>query len=117
MNKFLVNGTTGEGPSLCMSERVLLTERWATTCKQSKQTLMVQVGGAPMPQVLQMAKLAEDAGVNALLCLPDIYYKPANSDELIKYLAAVGKAAPKTPLLYYHIPSYTNVNSEFFIHE
>jgi N-acetylneuraminate lyase len=32
---------------------------------------------------------------------------------LIRYLKTVGAAAPNTPLLYYHIPSYTNVNSKF----
>lgn len=44
--------------------------------------------------------------------MPELYFKPKTSEELIKYLSLVSKAAPNTPLLYYHIPSFTNVNSK-----
>ncbi|EFA04261.2 N-acetylneuraminate lyase isoform X2 [Tribolium castaneum] len=106
----LVNGTSGEGMSLNVRERKQVAEEWVKAVKKTNQHLMVQVGGAPLPDVLELAKHAESIGVHSLLCLPDLYNKPANSADLIRYLKTVGAAAPNTPLLYYHIPSYTNVN-------
>ncbi|XP_066603956.1 N-acetylneuraminate lyase-like [Prorops nasuta] len=106
----LVNGTTGEGPSLSLQERKSITEAWVDAVKTTKQYLMVQIGGCPLPDVLELAKQAELLKVDSLLCLPELYFKPSNSQEVIDYLKIVGVAAPNTPLLYYHIPMLTNVN-------
>lgn len=105
----LVNGTTGEGPSLSKEERKQLAVKWKETVNTTKQHLMVQVGGAPLPDVLELARHAEQIGVDSILCLPELYFKPTTTTELIDYLKEIGKAAPNTPLLYYHIPSFSNV--------
>jgi dihydrodipicolinate synthase/N-acetylneuraminate lyase len=60
---------------------------------------------------------AESLGSDGLLCLPELFNKPQTVDELVKYLTYVGQAAPKTPLLYYHIPSYTGVKGRYHIQE
>ncbi|XP_043264477.1 N-acetylneuraminate lyase-like [Colletes gigas] len=106
----LVNGTTGEGTSMSVTERKLITEAWANAVKRTKQHLMVQVGGAPLPDVLELARHAESIKADSILCLPELYFKPTTSDQLTKYLKLVSDAAPNTPLLYYHIPMLTNVN-------
>ncbi|XP_033225217.1 N-acetylneuraminate lyase-like [Belonocnema kinseyi] len=105
----LVNGTTGEGTSLSLKERKLISEEWAKAVKKTKQHLMIQVGGAPLPDVLELAKHAESLKVDSLLCLPELYFKPLKPESLVDYLKAVSDAAPKTPLLFYHIPMFTNV--------
>lgn len=64
--------------------------------------------------VILQTKHAESLNVDSILCLPELYSKPTTPQELIEYLEKVGKAAPKTPLLYYHIPMLTNVNSKQF---
>jgi N-acetylneuraminate lyase len=56
---------------------------------------------------------AESLGSDALLCLPELFNKPQTVDELVRYLMYVAQAAPKTPLLYYHKPSYTGVNGRY----
>ncbi|XP_012148358.2 N-acetylneuraminate lyase-like [Megachile rotundata] len=106
----LVNGTTGEGPSLSLTERKMVAEAWANAVKTTKQHLMIQVGGAPLPDVLELAKHAESIKADSILCLPELYFKPSTSTQLAEYLKLVGSAAPNTPLLYYHIPMFTNVN-------
>ena len=63
----------------------------------------------PSYNVTLQAAHAESVGSDSLLCLPELYNKPATIEDLVRYLKQVGKAAPKTPLLYYHIPSYTAV--------
>ncbi|KAG5874038.1 hypothetical protein JTB14_008000 [Gonioctena quinquepunctata] len=106
----LVHGTSGEGMSMTVKERKSVVEEWAKAVKSTKQHLMVQVGGCPLPDVLDLAKHAESVGADSLLCLPELYFKPSTPKQLINYLKVVGEAAPKTPLLYYHIPAWTGVN-------
>ncbi|KAJ8952243.1 hypothetical protein NQ314_007575 [Rhamnusium bicolor] len=93
-----------------LAERKSVTEEWVKAAKSTKQHVMVQVGGCPLPDVLELAKHAEQVGVDSILCLPELYFKPSTPHELINYLKIVGEAAPKTPLLYYHIPAWTGVN-------
>nr|XP_023022964.1 N-acetylneuraminate lyase-like [Leptinotarsa decemlineata] len=106
----LVHGTSGEGMSMTVSERKSIVEEWAKAVKSTKQHLMVQVGGCPLPDILDLAKHAEHIGADSILCLPELYFKPSTAKQLISYLKVVGEAAPKTPLLYYHIPAWTGVN-------
>nr|BAN20401.1 unkown protein [Riptortus pedestris] len=112
----LVNGTTGEHVLMNTSERKTITQTWAKAAKQFNLNLMVQVGGASLPDVLDMAKHAESLNVSSILCLPDLFFKPRTVQELIHYLKLVSNAAPNTPLFYYHIPAFSGVNlsmSEF----
>ncbi|XP_043274280.1 N-acetylneuraminate lyase-like [Venturia canescens] len=105
----LVNGTSGEGTSMSVQERKSLAEAWAGAAKSAKLHLMIQVGGAPLPDVLELARHAEEIKADSLLCLPELYFKPTENRQLVNYLKRVGEAAPKTPLLYYHVPMFTNV--------
>ncbi|KAK4885262.1 hypothetical protein RN001_001533 [Aquatica leii] len=106
----LVNGTTGEGMSMSVEERKLVTEVWSQLCNQGQLHLMVQIGGASLPDVLELAQHAEQVGANSLLCLPELFHKPNTCEDLIRYLQIVSQAAPYTPLFYYHIPGLTGVN-------
>ncbi|XP_055904957.1 N-acetylneuraminate lyase-like isoform X2 [Eupeodes corollae] len=106
----LVNGTTGEGPVLNLAERKLVTEKWWEASKKHDLTLMVQIGGAPLPDVIEMAIHAESLGVHAILCLPELYFKPKNVESLVEYFKLIGKYCPNTPLLYYHIPMFVGLN-------
>jgi dihydrodipicolinate synthase/N-acetylneuraminate lyase len=49
-----VNGTSGEGMSMTVDERKAVTEAWAVAVKETKQTLMVQVGGACLKDVQEL---------------------------------------------------------------
>lgn len=115
----LVNGTVGEGMSLNVQERKLSAEKWKEIVTKTKQHLMVQIGGTCLPDVLELARHANNLAVDSILCLPELYYKPQNIYDLIKYLKLISEAAPNTPLLYYHIPSFTNVhlNMKNFLNE
>ncbi|XP_018328938.1 N-acetylneuraminate lyase isoform X2 [Agrilus planipennis] len=106
----LVNGPIGEGMSMTVDERKLVTEAWVDAVAEIKQHIIVHVGGAPLPDVLELAKHSDNIGVNCIMCLPDLFFKPQSVEELITYIKLVSDAAPHTPLLYQHIPQKTNVN-------
>lgn len=106
----LVNGSTGEGPSLSMVERECLVANWRTATDCYDQSMMVQIGGAPIIDVKRMAAHAESQGANAVLLLPDLFYSPNNEMSLVEYCARIAVHCPKTPMLYYHNPAMTGVN-------
>lgn len=101
--------------SMNTAERKATAQAWMPAVKSQKNPshVMIQVGGTSLPDVLELAKHAESIKADSILCLPDLYMKPRNISELVAYLRVVSKAAPNTPLLYYHIPMFTNVNSKW----
>lgn len=62
---------------------------------------------------LLQASYCQKAGADSLLTLPELYFKPANVAELVSYVGEVAKAAPELPVLYYHIPSMSKVESKY----
>lgn len=106
----LVNGTSGEGMLLNTEERMLLAEAWQRACKKHEITVMVQIGGAPHPDVVQLAQHASQLDVDAVLCLPELYFKPKTPEKLVAYLEGIAKHCPTIPFFYYHIPMFTDVN-------
>ncbi|KAH9643028.1 hypothetical protein HF086_013589 [Spodoptera exigua] len=106
----LVGGTTGEGMSLDVEERKSLLEAWMSVARPLNTKVIAQVGGAPLPDVLELAKHAEKLNVDGIMALPELYYKPKTVDQLIGYLHKVSSAAPTLPLLYYHFPMMSGVN-------
>ncbi|XP_055681900.1 N-acetylneuraminate lyase-like [Lutzomyia longipalpis] len=105
----LVNGTTGEGMSLSVPERQGVAEEWQKACKKYGMTLMVQIGGAPFVDVAELAKHAEELKVDAILCLPELYFRPKNEKDLVRYIGNVSKHCSRTPLFYYHFPMMSKV--------
>ncbi|KAJ8714179.1 hypothetical protein PYW08_007799 [Mythimna loreyi] len=110
VNGILVGGTTGEGMSLSVEERKSLLEAWMTAARPFGAKVIVQVGGAPLPDVLELAKHAEKLGADGMMTLPELYYKPKTVEQLVCYLQSVSEAAPNLPLIYYHFPMMTGVD-------
>jgi N-acetylneuraminate lyase len=110
-----VNGTSGEGVSQTVEEREKIAEAWLTASKKTGQTIVVQVGGTNLADVKRLAAHAEKHGADGLLCLADLFHKPTNADQLLDYLKIVSDSAPNTPLLYYHIPLFTGIDSRFIL--
>lgn len=109
----LVNGTSGEGMLMNVVERKQVTEGWKKACDANDIVLMVQIGGAPYPDVVELAIHAEKLGVDAVLCLPELYFKPKTPEKLTEYLKNVAINCPNTPFFYYHIPMFSDVNSKW----
>ncbi|XP_047512409.1 N-acetylneuraminate lyase-like isoform X2 [Pieris napi] len=116
----LVGGTTGEFASFNTQERKELVDAWlkvAGPYKLLNLKVIVQVGGASLPDVITMAQHAEERKVDAIMTLPELYFRPKTAEHLVSYLEVVSKAAPSLPILYYHFPMMTGVNlniAEFF---
>ncbi|KAL0868964.1 hypothetical protein ABMA27_007291 [Loxostege sticticalis] len=106
----LIGGTTGEFVTLSLDERKELLGAWIKEAKPLGLKVIAQVGGVPLPDVIAMAKYASHINADAIMTLPELYFKPKTSEQLVDYLELVSQAAPSLPLIYYHFPMMSGVD-------
>ena len=106
-----VNGTTGEGIlSVSVEERKAILEEWVKQGQDLVPTIMAQVGGCSFGDAKDLASHAEALHVAAIGCLPSLFPRPNNIEDLVLWCKKIAESAPNTPFFYYHIPSFTGVN-------
>jgi N-acetylneuraminate lyase len=105
-----INGSTGEGASLTLSEKMQLAEAWKDSTKQDKSfSLVTLLGGTCLKDCIVLAKHAQQIGLNAVALTAPFYFKPATIEQLAACCVEVGKHVESLPLYYYHIPVLNGV--------
>ena len=105
---YLVLGSTGEAPLLEETEKSALL-RAARAAIPASRTLLAGVGLESTTATIRLAKLAADAGADAVLVLNPHYFKGnMTAEALARHFTAVADASP-APVLLYNMPSYTGV--------
>ncbi|XP_007525895.1 N-acetylneuraminate lyase isoform X1 [Erinaceus europaeus] len=104
-----VNGTTGEGLSLDISERQQVAEEWVKKGKNKLDQVVIHVGALSLKDSQKLAQHAAEIGANGIAVIAPFFLKPWNKDVLINFLKEVAAAAPTLPFYYYHIPALTGV--------
>lgn len=102
-------GTTGEGPSLTVPERLQQAEAWVAEAPEGLRVI-VHVGHNSLPESKRLAEHAAAIGAGAVACMPPYFFKPGSIDQVVAWCAEVASAAPGLPFYYYHIPSMSGVN-------
>jgi N-acetylneuraminate lyase len=106
-----INGTTGEGASLTLSEKREITETWTNISKAGGKLRIINlVGGNSYRECAETAVHSSECGVYAIAVIAPNFFKPADLSHLVEYVVMVGKAVPAMPVYYYHIPSITGVD-------
>lgn len=103
-----VCGTTGEGLSLSTAERRAMTEAWCAAAPTGFD-VYVHVGHAVLREAQALAEHAAAVGAAAIAAMPASPFASDTIEDLTSHLAGLATAAPETPLLYYHIPSFSHV--------
>lgn len=106
----LVNGTSGEAMQMSRDERMRVAEKWSEVCKKEDMIMMVQVGGCAFIDVMEHTKHAASLGVDGILSLPELYFKPKSAKKAVEYLNEISSNCPTIPLYYYHIPVFSQVD-------
>ncbi len=103
-------GSTGEGVSLTLREKKLVTEAWAA-CAAGDQafTVMPLLGGTCIADCIDLARHAAGVGMDAVSFTSPSYFKPANVEMLAECIGAIAASVPEMPFYYYHIPVLTGV--------
>jgi N-acetylneuraminate lyase len=104
-------GTTGEGPSLTISERKALAEAWVDAAKGHDDfKIMTVVGGTCIEDCKELALHAKQIGLYGISLLSPYYYKPASVEAIALCCKEVAAVVPDMPFYFYHIPVMTGVN-------
>lgn len=112
VNGVLINGTSGEGTTLRLAERKRLAEEWLIACRKYGVIMMIQIGGCDILSVFELAHHAEEIGVDCILTLPDLFFKPKIEEDLVEYIKSIAYHCPTRPLYYYHFPRMSGVDCE-----
>jgi len=104
-----VCGTTGEGVSLTVAERMQVAERWQQV-SNGQLNIIVHVGHASLADARALAEHAQKIGAQGVASLAPFFFKPGNVDDLVAFCAETAAAAPELPFYYYQIPSMTGVS-------
>uniref|UniRef100_A0ABI7WEB3 N-acetylneuraminate lyase n=1 Tax=Felis catus TaxID=9685 RepID=A0ABI7WEB3_FELCA len=111
VKNIFVNGTTGEGLSLSVSERRQVAEEWMTKGRNKLDQVVIHVGALSLKESQELARHAAEIGADGIAVIAPFFLKPWDKDVLINFLKEVAAAAPALPFYYYHIPALTGVKT------
>ena len=103
----VVNGTTGESPTLEESEQQSLF-RFAKEKAHGKAKIIAGVGTNSTVKTIKYSHAAEECGADALLIVMPYYNKPSQAG-LVKHFQDIAKET-SLPIMIYNIPGRTGVN-------
>jgi N-acetylneuraminate lyase len=104
-----VNGTSGEGYSLTIEERIATAEKWVDVSPIDFKVI-IHVGHTSIEAAKNMAAHAQEIGAFGFGSMAPIFFKPSSVEELFKYIAKEASAASNIPYYYYHIPQISGTN-------
>jgi 4-hydroxy-tetrahydrodipicolinate synthase len=109
----LLLGTTGEGPSLSVDERIAVLE--AGRDHTGDMLFMAGTGCASLRDTIHLTRRAFELGADAVVVVPPFYYKRVTDDALVDtYHRLLDEAVPDDGLLIlYHIPQMSGIGFSF----
>jgi 4-hydroxy-tetrahydrodipicolinate synthase len=109
----LLLGTTGEGPSFSVLERVAVVREALRhrAAAQPNMKILAGTGCASLADTIELTRAAFELGVDAVVALPAFYYKGVGPDGITSYFEQVLRCAVPAGgrLLLYHIPQVSGV--------
>lgn len=96
-----VCGSTGEGISCSVEERIQLMEAWSKAAKD-RLTLIAHTGALSLKDISVLNRKAVELEYDAFSVIPPTFFKPGNVRELTDYCRAAAESAPELPFYYYH---------------
>ena len=102
-------GTTGENPTLELSERIRMVEILVDEAK-GQVPVLAGAGGYNTKEVIHLAKEMQKAGADGLLSVTPYYNKPTQ-EGLVQHFKAIADAT-LLPIVVYNVPGRTAVNIE-----
>lgn len=101
-------GTTGESTTISHKEHMECIEATINICKNTNTKVLAGVGSNSTKEAIELAKFAQKAGSNGILCVSPYYNKPTQNG-LYEHFMAISNSID-IPMLLYNIPSRTGVD-------
>ncbi|CAM3304728.1 4-hydroxy-tetrahydrodipicolinate synthase [Paenibacillus lupini] len=106
VNGIVVNGTTGEAPTVTVEELISLTTSAIALGKTKNSPIIVGTGTNDTTSTVRRTALAGELGADAALVVVPYYSKPSQEGIIEHYRQA---ASTGVPIIAYEIPSRTGV--------
>lgn len=109
----LLMGTTGEGPSFSIPERIQVYQTAAAVRKNLDSFRLLAGTGTPsLDDTILLTRTAFDLGFEAVVVLPPYYFRKASDDGLFTWFShLIDKAVPPDGALFgYHIPPLSGMS-------
>jgi 4-hydroxy-tetrahydrodipicolinate synthase len=100
---FVPFGTTGEGASLSLRERLAALDKLAAAVPGTP--VVPAVMESSLDTVLEFVAAVNDIPVAGIMVLPPYYFRPLLADQLRRFIEPV-VAASRPPVMLYHIPKF-----------
>jgi 4-hydroxy-tetrahydrodipicolinate synthase len=107
---FVVNGTTGESPTLKLSEIQTLVELVRAETRGTGLKLLIGTGTNSTDTTVELSAAASAMNPDALLVVVPYYNRPPQRG-LVQHFTAAARAS-KTPIVLYNVPSRTVASLE-----
>lgn len=104
----LVNGTTGETPTITIEEEFELTKIVMDMAKGTGVKVIAGAGSNDTATALKKAKFAEEIGADAILVVTP-YYNKTSQRGLIEHYTYIADRA-NIPMILYNVPGRTGMN-------
>ncbi|MCB4759210.1 MAG: 4-hydroxy-tetrahydrodipicolinate synthase, partial [Sulfurovum sp.] len=101
-------GTTGESATLSHDEHKRCIEIAVEVCKGTKTKVLAGAGSNATHEAIDIAKHAEQCGVDALFSVSPYYNKPSQ-EGLYQHYKAIASAV-EVPFMLYNVPGRTGVD-------
>ncbi|MDR2638705.1 MAG: 4-hydroxy-tetrahydrodipicolinate synthase [Helicobacteraceae bacterium] len=98
-------GTTGESPTLSHAEHKECVEAAIAVCKRGGTKVVAGAGSNSTLEAIDLARFAQKAGADAILCIAPYYNKPTQ-EGLYRHYKAIAEAV-EIPIILYNVPSRT----------
>ena len=108
MDACVTVGTTGESATLSHKEHMECIETAVNICKESNTLVLAGTGSNSTKEAIDLAKFAQKAGADAILCVSPYYNKPTQ-EGLYQHFLAIANSID-IPVMLYNIPSRTNIS-------
>lgn len=104
-----VVGTTGEGQSLTVEERMMVADAWAGDDLRKRLELIVHVGHNCQRDAIRLAAHAADIGMDKIALHAPTWFRGQSLASFIEFCEPVAAAAKSLPFYLYDIPAITGV--------
>lgn len=108
MDACVTVGTTGESATLSHKEHMECIETAVNICKESNTLVLAGTGSNSTKEAIDLAKFAQKAGADSILCVSPYYNKPTQ-EGLYQHFLAIANSID-IPVMLYNIPSRTNIS-------
>ena len=109
LSAILTMGTNGEGPSLSLQERRAIVK--CVVANKGEYGVVAGAGCVALPETIEAANDALDAGADAVALLPPYFFKNIDAAGLVNYFSAVMESLPaQAKVLLYNMPVHAGID-------